>query len=110
MQCINELCSNEAVGRSKYCGNACKVAYNRNKSVAVTVTESPKSVTVTPAPVTVCPGPEHYYANPDMYAQRTAPETLNWGPWMDMVALGGSTLKANRVSIPGDHDYAGDFA
>ena len=33
MKCMN--CDNEAVGRSKYCGDSCKVLYNRKQSVTV---------------------------------------------------------------------------
>ena len=40
MKCLN--CVNEAVGRSKYCGDKCKVGYNRNKNRSKSVT----SVTV----------------------------------------------------------------
>ncbi len=50
---------------------------------------------------------EHYIASPDKYAKRAIPELLNWGPWMSMAALEQAGLKANRVPIPGDWDYAG---
>lgn len=48
-KCAN--CENEAVGRSKYCSNKCKVAWNRNKRN----TESVTNVTVRPESVTVKP-------------------------------------------------------
>lgn len=36
----------EAVGRSKYCSDKCKVAWNRNKRKAKSVTDKAESVTV----------------------------------------------------------------
>lgn len=42
MKCMN--CNNEAVGRSKYCSDKCKVAWNRNKK-RNTVTGEAKIVT-----------------------------------------------------------------
>lgn len=53
------------------------------------------------------PSLEHYQACPDRYAQRTTPEALNWGPWMNLVELDASPFTANRVAIPGDWDYKG---
>ncbi len=41
--CLNN-CGNEATGKSKYCSDRCKVAYNRNKS---TVTSGAVTSTVT---------------------------------------------------------------
>lgn len=38
MKCLN--CNNEAVGRSKYCSDRCKVAYNRNNRNSATVTNT----------------------------------------------------------------------
>jgi hypothetical protein len=43
MKCLN--CENEAVGKSKYCSDKCKVAYNRNKSVTESATVTPVTVT-----------------------------------------------------------------
>ena len=51
MKCIN--CNNEAIGRSKYCGDSCKTAYYRNKKRNTTVTGVTESQTVTDAPVKV---------------------------------------------------------
>lgn len=53
---------------------------------------------------------EHYYANPDMYAIRTNPELLNWGPLILLDELAGSKFAVNRVDLPGDFDYKGKFA
>jgi len=44
MKCICG-CGNEAEGRSKYHSSACKVRYNRNKSVTETVTSVTNDVT-----------------------------------------------------------------
>ncbi len=46
-KCMN--CMNDATGRSSYCSSRCKVAYNRNKHKAKSVTD----VTVTARSVTV---------------------------------------------------------
>jgi len=43
MKCLND-CGNEAKGRSKYCSDKCKVAWNRNKK-RNTVTGEAKTVT-----------------------------------------------------------------
>ncbi len=56
------------------------------------------------------PSLEHYQEYPDHYALRTAPEKLNWGLYLDAVALKARGFVANRVSIPGDWDYEGAFA
>ena len=44
---------------------------------------------------------------PRKYADRTKPERINWGPLMDEPELDANGLKANRATIPGDHDYQG---
>ena len=41
------------------------------------------------------------------YHPRTHPERLNWGEPMTRAELEAAGLKANRVPIPGDWDYAG---
>lgn len=46
MDCINK-CGNEAKGRSKYCSDSCKVAYNRNKRNTESVTDVTVSESVT---------------------------------------------------------------
>ena len=48
-----------------------------------------------------------YHLNPDDYITRREPGRLNWGPWLNTAQLEQAGLKANRVSIPGDWDYAG---
>ena len=55
---------------------------------------------------TVTASLEHYQANPGQYIPRTNPETLNWGVPMSANELANANLTANRVSIPGDWDYA----
>lgn len=62
-----------------------------------------QSQMITPEPTAL----DHYYANPDMYVTRNNPELLNWGKPMLLMGLQQAGLKANRVPIPGDHDYAG---
>ena len=47
----------------------------------------------------------HYECFGKLYATRTAPEKLNWVPWMSESELSKARLVANRVSIPGDFDY-----
>jgi hypothetical protein len=41
------------------------------------------------------------------YANRTNPDSLNHGKPMTMDALKKAGLTANRVPVPGDHDYCG---
>jgi len=50
---------------------------------------------------------QHYTDNPSMYVTRLEPERLNWGKWMTAAELDKASLKANRVSLPGDWDFAG---
>ena len=50
---------------------------------------------------------KHYQSYPEKYIPRREPDRLNWGPWMNSQQLKQAGLKANRVSIPGDWDYAG---
>ncbi len=47
MKCLN--CDNEAVGKGKYCSDACKVAYNRNRNRNKSVTDVTVNRTVTDA-------------------------------------------------------------
>lgn len=69
--------------------------------------DAPQATKSTPAIAEQPTGIDHYYANPDMYITRREPERLNWGAHMSLAELGKAGLKANRVSIPGDHDYTG---
>lgn len=50
---------------------------------------------------------DDYNTNRQDYANRTKPELLNWGKWMSAPDLAKAGLSANRVTIPGDWDYAG---
>ena len=51
------------------------------------------------------------YNDPDgrKYATRTSPDSLNWGGPLSWNELQKRKLVANRVTIPGDWDYDGDF-
>lgn len=125
MKCKN--CDNDAVGRSKYCGDSCKVLYNRKqKSVnsgsndqtvnkTVTKLRVPPMVAVVgdfEASVTVSRTAtyEDYLANPDDYAKRNHADWLNWGEWLSADALAKASMVVghtvnNRVTLPGDWDY-----
>ncbi len=46
-------------------------------------------------------------SNVTRYAERTNPDTLNYGPGMTASQLARAGLKHNRVPIPGDSDYKG---
>ena len=52
---------------------------------------------------------EHYISNPEMYTKRSTPDRLNWGIWMDEEELKKAKLVGNRVTLPGDFDYFGNF-
>ncbi len=41
MKCLYESCENEVAGRSRYCSDKCKVAYNRNKKSVTVIDEVP---------------------------------------------------------------------
>ena len=112
MKCKNPKCDNELTGRSQTCSVKCRVALHRTVTNQ-SVTEgsvTPKVLTTTEQYETLClqnrkVSLEHYQSNPELYAQRTNPEKLNWGPYMTVEQLAVSGCKANRVSIPGDWDY-----
>ena len=81
--CLN--CNNEAKGRSKYCSDKCKVAYNRNRIGDETVTNE----TVT----------ENRNSPPCTAKQMTSPchacvEQCDY-------------LKCQTTAVPGDADYVG---
>ena len=119
IKCVN--CDNEAVGRSKYCGDKCKVQYNRNKK-RNTVTLVGEIVT---ADVTVRAGT--VYLPPDDKLPHGLPTNfgstdcqcihckqnrasgsklvLNHVPYKKHYELGKN--ERNRVSLPGDIDYNG---
>ena len=67
--------------------------------------ETEKSVTDESVTQTVTSSLKHYYDNPEMYAPRTNPDKLNWGGWLEADELSDAGYTANRVTIPGDHDY-----
>lgn len=81
MKC--KYCNSEIAGKKVYCDDKCRMAFNRI---------NPNSQ------------PEH---EPEHYATRTNPDTLNYGKPMKAHQLERAGLKANRVPIPGDHDYKG---
>ena len=83
---------------SQYCSSQCRVKASR-----LSVTESGE-VSVTEVSVT---GPGEFSVTDPHYVNRTNPEALNWGDPMTVDELKQAGFKANRVSIPGDHDYAG---
>ncbi len=93
-----KVCNKPCKGNT--CSGACRTKLSRRNSV------TPADVTpadVTPADVSL----DHYQAHPGLYAHRLAPELLNWGQWLNTDQLKQAGLKANRGSIPGDHDYSG---
>ncbi len=116
--CLNN-CGNEAVGRSKYCGDSCKVLYNRKQKSVNTVNR--KQPTVIPRlkphikPVTVTVLLEDKPANfgqPDctcMHCQQSKANdsklVINHGPVKIYDQLAANEI--NRVSLPGDVDYEG---
>ena len=88
---------------SRYCSDNCRIAYHRHQ---VSVTDDPLKVSVTE----VEPASLADYNDPDgrKYCRtRANPELLNWGEPMSSNELHKAGLKANRVPIPGDHDYKG---
>ncbi len=132
MECRNK-CGNESVGRSKYCGDACKVSYNRNKKSGV-VGKSVTSVTENaPASKSVTSGLRDYVesesnayikvvsASPLTQHERQCDsnndgrhrkQSVNLGPWKSMDELRRQEIdlgmvEHNRVSLPGDGDYVG---
>ncbi len=113
MQCYNDGCTQELTGRQRqYCSDRCRKASSRtNKAVedgsgSTNADKSDIMYADTGHAQALC----HYYAHPDQYAQRTAPELLNWGEPMNSVELTAGPFRHNRVTIPGDWDYEGAFA
>ena len=121
MDCIN--CSSALSGRKqRFCSDKCRMAYNRDNKTPEDAPGSSKPEQTIPEhhakpeqtePEQANPnkpelsGIDHYYAHPDLYIKRLEPERLNWGEPMTMAELASAGLKCNRVSIPGDWDYAG---
>lgn len=105
-KCIN--CDNEATGRSKYCSGRCKVAYNRNKLKAESVTDVTETVPVTVDDVTADKPANFGESNCDCWhckKVKGSVYTLNHGPHKSSQELAIHEL--NRVSLPGDVDYDG---
>ena len=95
MKC--KQCNQELSGKKQYCNDACRMAYSRRQPE-----HQPEQNHQ----------PEHeQIANPNtpytMDATRTNPELINTGKPMTNHQLKQAGLKANRVPIPGDHDYKG---
>ncbi len=135
MKCKWTDCENGARAKSPFCSGTCKKRYQRASGTDVPVEVGQEQVgqlsgtgpKITPKQYANClrhgEGSyllasenldefpvctiAHYYANPSKYIQRREPDKLNWGPWMNMAELEQAGLKANRVSVPGDWDYAG---
>ena len=84
------ICSKECNGST--CSGSCRAKLSR---------QSARSE----AHATQAHGQAH--AQPEHYATRTNPDTLNTGELMTAHQLKQAGLKANRVPIPGDHDYKG---
>lgn len=112
--CKRDGCIDNKRHRSPYCSNACKQADHRAKCNTPSVTD----VTVTHTePVTLTAdeatamgnGSEFSIGGSDgkHYAERANPDTLNTGEYMTANQLKAAGLKANRLPIPGDHDYKG---
>ncbi len=106
MQCKYESCSNEAQGASAYCSSSCRAQHSRrNKSSAT------QGATLEHQDSAQIRHERHILVDQDkggtVYAERTNPDSLNYGPSMTAHQLKQAELKANRVPIPGDSDYRG---
>lgn len=112
MECRNPNCSNELTGRQKsHCSDRCRKALSRTDKSDIsnpdTKVGQPEHIESRDEILHHLGRLQHYLDNPSRYVTRTAPEKLNWGPWLDAVVLKARGFVANRVSIPGDWDYAG---
>ena len=112
MKCLN--CNNEAVGHSKYCGDSCKVLWNRkqksvNRKQGITEQEFTEKVSeIYDVPVKL---PANF-GQPNcecMHCQskrvNKSKNIINHGPVKTAAQLGPNEI--NRVSLPGDVDYRG---
>lgn len=119
-KCLNPSCNNDTQGKSRYCSDKCKVAYNRNKLNSKTVTETVTNQTVTDksvTDVTVTPEGEKLqvptnYGQPDcecMHCQikrgNKSHNIINHGKYKQAHQLADNEI--NRVALPGDIDYDG---
>jgi hypothetical protein len=96
-------CNNEARSKSPFCSQACKKRYRR----ASGTDQACEVVQIASGTASGTASLQHYEDNPDMYASRTAANTLNWSDPMTMPELKQHGLTANRRPIPGDWDYDG---
>jgi hypothetical protein len=98
-----------ASGRSKYCSDRCKVAYNRSKSVTDVTEKTVTSKTVTNSTSAI---PNYGLADCQCNAcqcNESKPPakrlTINHGPHKSHSELMDNEV--NRVSVPGEPDYRG---
>lgn len=109
MQCKRINCDNTVTGKALFCSGACRTAVSRADTAMQVLQATVTDVTLEP---TVTP-PEQAQRFPTYdddrakYATRTNPDKLNHGQHMNSSELEQAGLKANRVPIPGDRDYAG---
>lgn len=122
MECLQ--CGKELKGRAKWCRDCYNSVPDRYTINSVPERSTKEDETLPKEGLTVAtlqglatemdkradlvPGTlSHYELNPTMYAKRTIPQVLNWGPWMNTEELMAAGKVANRVPIPGDWDYEG---
>ena len=112
MKCLN--CDNQAVGRSKYCGDSCKVLWNRkqksvNRKQGITEQEFTEEVSkIYDVPIKL-PANFGQLDCECMHCQQSRANNsklvLNHGPVKSFEQLADNEV--NRVSLPGDIDYKG---
>ncbi len=109
-RCKNEQCNNDCKGSSAYCSDSCRTIYNRNKRNTATGTPTGTN-TIETGVIAKRATSDTNQTDIDSicmtYAERANPDTLNTGDHMTAHQLKQAGLKANRVPIPGDHDYSG---
>lgn len=132
MKCLN--CNNEAVGRSKYCGDKCKVAWNRNRkrniealieSVTLKSVTMPETVTTAPttqeqdeykaAQSTKSDGPGQYIGVARYAAESQPSPRIAFGidqptkadEVMQKIAALDPSALGKVIGLPGDDDYNG---
>ena len=89
---ICRQCGNGITGKKVYCNDACRMAYARNPNKADAQPEHQ---------------PEQMQPEHEQVATRTNPDLINHGKPLSPHGLKKAGMKANRVPIPGDHDYSG---
>ena len=111
-ECIMK-CGTELTGRQElFCSDKCRKRYQRGQIIAdkpIADNESGQSLTVarTIRLTGVVEGDGGSLDNQPTYATRTNPDSLNYGDHLDSDQLHAAGKAANRVPIPGDHDYKG---